>query len=238
MKALVITDGSCITGRKGERHAGGWAAIIERGSDGWVERGRTDEATSTQMELRAAIEGLRVLGDRENVELRTDCMAVLGVYHRWFAGEFRLPHGTRKVRGGSGLGRAMRSRDWPLWVELAQQFERLQVTVELIVAPERKHRRAHMIAQAEARAANNGVAGAVPLPPKREPRSKQGAHHKPGCTADVCVINCSVRRRRLRSEANARARIELAAKWRAEYFAKEAKPGWGNTDYQLDGTGA
>jgi ribonuclease HI len=62
----VVTDGSAICdesvlrdGAGKRRYPGGWAAVIEHGSEGYVLRGREADTTNVRMELRAVIEGPR-----------------------------------------------------------------------------------------------------------------------------------------------------------------------------------
>lgn len=193
--AVVTTDGSHISGRKGERRGGGWAAVVERGSDGWVLRGRVQATSSTQMELRAAVEGLRSLEDGHLAELRVDCTAILGVHDRW----------SRGVAVGSGA-------DALLHHELAREFERLQVAVTLLEAGGKDvvHRRAHVIAQAEARAANRGETAELPLPKVERGRARRPyvtpiLQHRRGCDpVRGCVVNCAFYRRDQKARRDAR----------------------------------
>lgn len=147
----VWTDGSCQHGlpqvSKGMPGYGGWAAIVEHGSDGRVLRGRVAQTTNVRMELRAAIEGLRVVAGGKRCVLHTDCTTLLIVYER-------------------RLWPRLSGRDGREWRELAAEFGRLDVEIDLITKGRRDpiHRRAHTIAGAEARAGLHKLpANAVPL---------------------------------------------------------------------------
>ena len=148
----VWTDGSCHHGLKeaprGVGGWGGWCAIIENGSDGRVVRGRVPNTTNVRMELRAAIEGLRVVADGSTAVLHTDCTTVTIAIDHW-------------QRGLRPTG-----KDAKLWRQLGQQLERVPVTAILIVRGNRDpvHRRCHVIAGAEARGGLRSLpANSVPL---------------------------------------------------------------------------
>jgi ribonuclease HI len=67
-KVQLITDGSCI----GNPGPGGWACILQDGSDERELSGSEAQTTNNRMELTAAINGLRALGESCEVELVTD----------------------------------------------------------------------------------------------------------------------------------------------------------------------
>jgi len=74
----ISTDGAT----KPTTSTGGWAAVI-RTEDGRQEiSGRAQDTTISRMELRAILEGLKAVGDGENVLLRTDSEYALGVAFR------------------------------------------------------------------------------------------------------------------------------------------------------------
>jgi ribonuclease HI len=158
----VWSDGSCQHGvpqaPRGVGGWGGWCAIIEHGSDGQVVRGRVPNTTSVRMELRAAIEGLRVVPADGPAVLRTDCTTLLSVYDRWQRGDLRPPRGP----------------DRRLWLELDAEFDRVgDVTVRMIErhASDPVHRRCDKIAGAEARG------GLRNLPPNSVPLDELGGSH-------------------------------------------------------------
>jgi ribonuclease HI len=147
----VWTDGSCHHGvaqtPKGEPGYGGWAAIVEHGNDGRVLRGRAEKTTNVRMELTAAIEGLRAVPAGGHVVLHTDSTVIVSVKH---------------CRRSIGASRA----DAELWQQLADEFGRVDVEIQMVVRGERDpvHKRAHVIAGAEARAGlRNLPFNAVPL---------------------------------------------------------------------------
>jgi ribonuclease HI len=150
----VWSDGSCQHGlrevAKGQRGWGGWAAIVEHGSDGSVRRGRVGATTNVRMELMAAIEGLRMVPNSSSCTLHTDSTAIVVVHVR------HLWPGFARYSG----------RDAALWRALAVQFERLDVKIDLLGKGKRHplHRRAHVIAGVEARAGlRNLPIDAIPL---------------------------------------------------------------------------
>lgn len=153
--ARMWTDGSCafayerprVEGAPGPaRGSGGWAAIVERGSEGWVRRGREPDTTSTRMELRALVGGLSSLPDRVPVVCTVDCTVAIVVHQKWLAG-LSLRRLERRFPDGD------------LWLELIGEFERLHVGFRLLGRNQREavHRRAHVIAGAEARALRAGL---------------------------------------------------------------------------------
>jgi ribonuclease HI len=154
--AHVTTDGSCVFPPKAQgesRGSGGWAAIVEHGSDGWVLRGREPLTTSVRMELRAVIQGLRSLPDAIPVRVHSDATMVYGVWERWK--HHRMPQPPAR-----GLP------DVALWYELAMEFRRFAAVEVLYVGRKDRdlsHQRAHIFAKAEARALSRGQ-GEVPLP--------------------------------------------------------------------------
>lgn len=138
--ATVWTDGSCVFG-SAERYAtgrgaGGYAAVVERGSYGWVRRGGVPDTTSSAMELRAIVEGLRSLPNAVPTVVVTDC---------WLA-----PAIQSKRRDGLSVRHAERRG----WAALVEQLDRVDVVFRLVekreVVPQ--HQRAHSFAHAEAKA--------------------------------------------------------------------------------------
>lgn len=152
----VFTDGSAIsdatslrvvTGK--HRYPGGWAAVIEHGSDGYVIRGREPDTTNVRMELRAVIEGLKQVPGGERAELHFDCTVIYRIRERWQGGvldELRHVEGKKRLADGD------------LWFMVGEQFDRIAVDLRMIGrGPNPVHRRAHGIAQMEARAMAAGL---------------------------------------------------------------------------------
>lgn len=203
MRWRIWTDGSCKHGLpnvpKGLRGWGGWAAIVEHGSDGCVVRGRVAETTNVRMEILAAIEGLRVVPDGERALLHTDCTTLLTIRDWRESGRLDMYTG----------------RDSRLCRELAAELDRVQVEMVLLVRGHRDliHRRAHALAGAEATGGlRNLPKNAVPLPwtpregqhrLRKHLRERTVAVHMPGCLPGLCVSSCeySVYESRRRSEA-------------------------------------
>lgn len=201
----VWADGSCVvTGAKRRKQRpfmlgpGGWAAVVEHGSDGVVLRGREPETTNVRMELRAAIEGLRAVPSYKPVTLHVDCTVMLIVFHRWIYGELDNNKG----------------RDHALWVELADEYARLDpVQIDLLESSDPIHRRAHVIAGAEARALHRGLpSDATPLtqPPARKDRRNWVLHQVNGHTKMSEAFD-----RAAQDALHARARDQFSG-----YFAK------------------
>jgi ribonuclease HI len=67
-KVQLITDGSC----RGNPGPGGWAAILRYNEHKKEIFGSEPHTTNNRMELRAAIEGLRLLKENCQVEVVTD----------------------------------------------------------------------------------------------------------------------------------------------------------------------
>jgi len=67
-EVTIYTDGAC----KGNPGPGGWAAVLLTGQHRREVAGSDPETTNNRMELRAAIEGLRLLNRRCRVTLVTD----------------------------------------------------------------------------------------------------------------------------------------------------------------------
>lgn len=176
----IWTDGSCQHGLpqvpRGTLGWGGWCAIVEHGSDGLVLRGREPDTTNVRMELRAAIEGLRVVPVGEDVVLHTDCTTILCAR-------------DASKRGGRSRNPHKVLRDGELWKELGELIAWRTVHMHLIVKGERDkiHRRAHVIAGAEARG------GLCNLPTNATPLDELGGGHRIRSGYRRQAANASVR---------------------------------------------
>lgn len=88
-KVQIITDGSCI-GNPGQ---GGWACILQYGTEKRELSGSEAQTTNNQMELTAAINGLKALHESCDVELVTDSQylkqGVTEYLTRWKANGWR-----------------------------------------------------------------------------------------------------------------------------------------------------
>jgi len=82
-KIRLITDGACI----GNPGPGGWAYVLRYGEKVKEMSGFEPETTNNRMELRAAVEGLRVLKEACEVEVITDSQymknGITDWIHKW-----------------------------------------------------------------------------------------------------------------------------------------------------------
>lgn len=150
----ITTDGSCVFDASHAKASplprrgwGGWAAVIEHGSDGHVLRGREERSTAVRMELLAVTRGLASIPSGEEVVVVTDSTIISLVHQRWKAEAMPTRYAV--------------CPDRLYWFGLAEQFERLRVVIHLLGRCEvnRVHRRAHVIAHAEARSARSVALG-------------------------------------------------------------------------------
>src|SRR3712207_7988397 len=82
-RATAYTDGSCL----GNPGPGGWAVHAELPDGRVLERGGGElETTNNRMELRAAIEALRLTADCPTVTVITDSTYVQRGVTSWLAG--------------------------------------------------------------------------------------------------------------------------------------------------------
>ncbi len=77
----IYTDGAC----KGNPGPGGWGALLLSGPHRKELYGGELETTNNQMELRAAIEGLRALKSPSKVRLYTDSKYVKNGIESWIS---------------------------------------------------------------------------------------------------------------------------------------------------------
>ena len=81
-KVQVITDGACL----GNPGRGGWAAILRHGEHSKEIYGCEAHTTNNRMELTAAIEGLKTLRERCDVEVVTDSEYMKNGITQWIIG--------------------------------------------------------------------------------------------------------------------------------------------------------
>jgi len=80
MKPVTIyTDGAC----HGNPGPGGWAAVLVAGAHRREISGYEPQTTNNRMELRAAIEALRALRERCDVDLHTDSQYLRNGMEQW-----------------------------------------------------------------------------------------------------------------------------------------------------------
>ena len=78
----LFTDGAC----SGNPGPGGWAVILRSGAHEKELSGGKSHTTNNQMELTAAIEGLRAIKNPSHVRVHTDSKYVMDGARTWLAG--------------------------------------------------------------------------------------------------------------------------------------------------------
>lgn len=136
------------------------------------------------MELLAAIHGLEAVPTGSRCVLHTDCTTLLVVRDAWYRDTI--------------LEKSRRDRD--LWVKLGEQLDRVDAEFFLLVRGHRDviHRRAHVIAGAEA----NAGLGRTPKTNSVDDRRIRKAMrrmlddplHHPHCDSTYCSWECPVAR--------------------------------------------
>lgn len=103
---VAYTDGAC----SGNPGPGGWAAVLVRGGSYYEEiGGREERTTNNRMEMRAAIEALRMAQIGDRVHVVTDSRYLHDGILKWIHGWRR--NGWKKADGNDVLNR-------DLWLEL------------------------------------------------------------------------------------------------------------------------
>jgi ribonuclease HI len=110
----LITDGAC----SGNPGPGGWAAILKFGKHRKELWGAERETTNNRMELKAAIEGLKLLKEPCEVQVTTDSEYVLKGITQWIAA-------WKRNNWKSASKQPVKNQD--LWQELDEQVNRHRV---------------------------------------------------------------------------------------------------------------
>ena len=110
----IYTDGAC----RGNPGIGGWGALIEYGDARKEYFGGELNTTNNQMELKAAIEALKVLKEPCIVHLTTDSKYVLQGITSWI-------DNWKKNNWKSSSKKDVKNKD--LWIELDKYVEMLDV---------------------------------------------------------------------------------------------------------------
>ena len=113
-KVQLITDGACL----GNPGPGGWAAILRYGPSKKEVYGCESHTTNNRMELKAAIEGLRTLKEKCDVEVITDSEYVKNGITQWIMA-------WKKRNWLTAAKKPVVNRD--LWEELDDQAARHQM---------------------------------------------------------------------------------------------------------------
>jgi ribonuclease HI len=114
-KVQLITDGACL----GNPGPGGWAAILRYKEQKKELFGSEKHTTNNRMELRAAIEGLRALKEKCEVEAVTDSEYVKNGITSWI-------HGWKRQGWMTKAKKPVVNQD--LWKDLDEQVMRHQMT--------------------------------------------------------------------------------------------------------------
>ena len=75
----MYTDGAC----KGNPGIGGWGVFIQRDNDQSELHGFDLKTTNNRMELKAVIEGLKIINPKTNVTIITDSQYVKNGINQW-----------------------------------------------------------------------------------------------------------------------------------------------------------
>lgn len=110
----LFTDGAC----KGNPGPGGWGALLRYGDAEKKLCGGDANTTNNRMELMAAIEGLKALKERCEVNLTTDSQYVRQGITQWM-------HGWKKNGWKTSARKPVKNED--LWRMLDEQVNRHQV---------------------------------------------------------------------------------------------------------------
>lgn len=109
-EVVIYTDGAC----RDNPGPGGWAAILKFGNHEREIFGGEKETTNNRMELRAALEALRILTEPCQVTLYTDSTYLKKGITEWLPG-WKRRHWRRK---GGKLANV------DLWMKLDEEIER------------------------------------------------------------------------------------------------------------------
>ena len=113
---VVYTDGAC----SGNPGPGGWAAVLQYGSNVKEISGGEKHTTNQRMEIMAVSEALQCLKEACDVTVYSDSAYVINCFkQKWYVG-------WRKNGWKNSKGQPVQNRD--LWENLLQQVERHTVT--------------------------------------------------------------------------------------------------------------
>jgi ribonuclease HI len=112
---VVYTDGAC----SGNPGPGGWAAILQYGSNIKEISGGEKHTTNQRMEITAVLEALRCLKEPCDVTIYSDSAYVINCFkQKWYVG-------WRKNGWKNAKGQPVQNQD--LWEALLEQVERQSV---------------------------------------------------------------------------------------------------------------
>ena len=107
----IYTDGAC----RGNPGIGGWGVLIEFGDISKEHFGGENNTTNNKMELKAAIEGLKLLKEPCNVNLTTDSKYVMQGITTWI-------DNWKKNNWKNASKKDVKNKD--LWIELDIQVSK------------------------------------------------------------------------------------------------------------------
>ncbi len=110
---LLVTDGACIN----NPGPGGWACVLRFNESVAEMFGSEPNSTNNRMELRAVIEGLKIIKEPCAVTIFTDSQYVKNGITEWIH-KWKANSWLHKVKGQSGP-QPIKNRD--LWMELEKQ---------------------------------------------------------------------------------------------------------------------
>jgi ribonuclease HI len=114
-KVQLITDGACL----GNPGPGGWACILRSNGRQKEMWGSDPHSTNNRMELTAAIEGLRAINEKCEVEVITDSEYVMKGITEWI-------HGWKRKGWMTAAKKPVVNQD--LWKALDEQVNRHKAT--------------------------------------------------------------------------------------------------------------
>lgn len=85
-KVIIYTDGAC----SGNPGAGGWGAILKYGEHEKEISGFEDNTTNNRMELTAAIEALKLLKEKCEVELYSDSAYLINGFNEGWIEKWKI----------------------------------------------------------------------------------------------------------------------------------------------------
>ena len=117
-KVNLYTDGAC----SGNPGPGGWGSVLEFHFGGELHRkelkGGEPESTNNRMEMRAVIEGLRILKESCQVTLTTDSSYVKDGITKWI-------HGWKRNGWKTAAKKPVKNKE--IWLEMLEQCERHKI---------------------------------------------------------------------------------------------------------------
>lgn len=118
-KVNVYTDGAC----SGNPGPGGWGVVLEFHHEGQLYtkelQGGELQSTNNRMEMRAVIEGLKILKEPCEVTVTTDSSYVKDGITKWV-------HGWQRNGWKTAAKKPVKNKE--IWIEMLEQTKRHQIT--------------------------------------------------------------------------------------------------------------